>query len=339
MSTIARPNSEAIYRAINIYIDAMRPFILRCLAQAYGSDSVSDAVINSLSEQQADNFEIALQQNDGNVTATLDVNHFRPIVERHWDAIFAEQFGYDQTMQGTLGWITRARNDAAHPGTSDMSDSDAQDHFSNILKILRRINAVDAATAIEQIRRQLRNPSPSTSPNISTQPAMANSICANIRCQNINQYQPYISADGGVPLQCPICSAQQFVSTCIAVSCDKYGGNNSPFQYSLRIRFPNGNENVIEFYHSLNITIGRGDRLTFSVDHKDRLVYLVNENIRRWWYFPGGPKEFSGCYSKLSNWIAINTYGPEANAITYSIADVIGRMLKGHPQIPLTGRM
>ena len=232
----------------------------------------------------------------------------------------------------------RARNDAAHPGTSDMSDSDAQDHFSNILKILHRINAVDAATAIEQIRRQLRNPSPSASPNISTQPAMANSICANIRCQNINQYQPHISADGGVPLQCPICLAQQFVSTCIAVSCDKYGGNNSPFQYSLRTRFPNGNESVIEFYHSLNITIGRGDRLTFSVDHKDRLVYLVNENIRRWWYFPGGPKEFSGCYSKLSNWIAINTYGPEANAITYSIADVIGRMLKGHPQIPLTGR-
>lgn len=215
MSTTARPNSEAIYRAINIYIDAMRPFILRCLAQAYESGRVSDAVINSLSEQQAENFEIALQRNDGDIAATLDVNHFRPIVERHWDAIFAERFGYDQTIPGTLSWITRARNDVAHPGTSDMSNIDAQGHFSNILKILRRVNAIDASTAIEQIRRQSRNPpprtmpntstqpavateqirrqsrnpSPRTSPNTSTQPAMAKSSSANIRGQNINQYQ------------------------------------------------------------------------------------------------------------------------------------------------------
>ena len=100
----------------------MRPFILRCTAQSYGSDSVSDAVINSLSEQQAENFEIALQQDDGDITATLDGNHFRPIVERHYGAIFAERFGYDQTIAGTLSWITRARNDVAHPGTSDMSN-------------------------------------------------------------------------------------------------------------------------------------------------------------------------------------------------------------------------
>ena len=132
-----------------------------------------------------------MQRNDSDLATPLDVNHFRPIVERHWDAIFAERFGYDQTIPGTLSWITRARNNVAHPGTSDMSNSDAQGHFSNILKILRRINAIDASTAIEQIRRQRlsRNPSPSVAPNISTQPATANSSSANIRGQNINKYQ------------------------------------------------------------------------------------------------------------------------------------------------------
>ena len=49
---------------------------------------------------------------------TLDVGHFRPIIENNWDVCFSVPFGYDRTVFGTLGWITGARNQASHPGDS-----------------------------------------------------------------------------------------------------------------------------------------------------------------------------------------------------------------------------
>ena len=356
MSMIDRPNSEALYRAINVYVDCMRPFILRCLAQTYGSLNVQEAIVACLSERQVENFESDLQKNDGNVTATLDVTHFRPIIDTHWDAIFAEKFGYDLTISGTLGWINGARNEADHPGTADISDEDTRAHFDNALKILRRINAADGVQAVEEIVQQLDNQAAGPQMDVSQiQFGVANSICANIRCQSLNQFQHPVNGDGVASVQCPKCSKQYVVSTFTVVSAD---GHRDSFRainsYAWRIRFPNGSETVTDYYHSMHVTLDRGDTITASLDQHENLVYLVNENVKQWWYFPIGvsPKRpwwrrsggthYSGCYSALSQYVANSFYDPTAGTfdrfVSKSLAQIVMAIL-GHPQIPLAGRL
>ena len=356
MSMIDRPNSEAIFRAVNVYVDCMRPFILRCLSQTYGASQVQEAIVASLNERQVENFAIDLQKNDGNVTVTLDVNHFRPIIETHWDAIFAEQFGYDSTIPGTVGWITGARNDADHPGTVDISDDDTRAHLNNALKILRRINASEGVQAVEEISRYLDNPNSGVQVGMpQIQYGVANSICANIACQNINQFQHPVSEMGRAVVQCLKCAKEYTVSTFTIVSSEgRYDPNRGINGYVWRIRFVNGEETVVEYYHSLNVTIERNDTVTASLDQYENLVYLVNENVRLWWYFTygamaqgswwrgAGRVQYTGCYSVLSRFVANSFYSPASGSFDRFVSKILARIVMaftGHPEIPLAGRL
>ena len=351
-SMIERPNQEALTKALNAYRDVMRRFILDNLLQSYGANRLMDAITTALGDDQVANFERDLSRNGGNVEATLDVNHISSVARHHWDEIFFAKFGYDQTMLGTLGWVTRARNDAAHPGTADISPEDTNDHFNNIIKVLDRIGAVEEVRVVEEVRKQLNAPSQDAlTGSYSTQTAIAHSICANIRCQIVNQYQHPINWDGVASVQCPKCLKQYFVQTCTVVSDDRQN-THTAITHALRVRFPNGEDRIMEFYHSLQIPMERKDKLTISYDRDENLVYLVNENLRQWWYFPIGIKpkrpwwrttsgpHYTGCYSALSRIIANSFYDPRANFwdrfMNRPFAHVL-MAVSGHSKIPLTG--
>ena len=195
----------------------MRPFILDSLVQTYGASGLNDAILNSLGEEQASNFARDLERNGGNVAATIDVGHFSSIVRHHWDSIFFARFGYDQSMQGTLSWITRARNDAAHPGQTDISSDDTQSHLNNIAKVLERIGATDACQVVYEIRANLTTPQSSyTLPE--TQQAAAsgsiniNSVCANIRCHALNTHTIETHHDFWT-LTCQTCLSDYYIRT------------------------------------------------------------------------------------------------------------------------------
>ena len=86
-TTIDRPNKNAVNGAMDIYRDAMRPFI----AEPLGIDPGS-----------------------------IDINDFPNLIERHWDNTFQQHFRMDRYVPDKLRIIVEGRNTAAHPGLQDM---------------------------------------------------------------------------------------------------------------------------------------------------------------------------------------------------------------------------
>ncbi len=153
MVTTERPNSDALYKAINIYRDAMRPFLLRCLKRVRGT-TVEAAVSRSLSLYQSDMFGRTLQQT-GNLASAIDVNYFPPLVQHNWRDIFSAEFGDDRTVLNQLWLIKEARDQVAHPGARDLEAEYARTHLYLITDVLGRINAPEQKQAVEAIRSQL----------------------------------------------------------------------------------------------------------------------------------------------------------------------------------------
>ena len=98
MNAPKRPYQDALYQALNIYRDAMRPFILRNLKTVRG-----------LSPE--DHFE-----NE----AEIDIGDFPHLFRKYWRDTFEQQFDPDRDVRSAIGLITEARNKVAHPGAEDM---------------------------------------------------------------------------------------------------------------------------------------------------------------------------------------------------------------------------
>ena len=96
-----RPNQDALYQALNIYRDAMRPFILRNLKTVHGL-------------APEDRF-----QNE----ADIDIGNFPHLLRKYWRDAFEQRFDPDRDVRSAVGLITEARNKVAHPRTEDIDSS------------------------------------------------------------------------------------------------------------------------------------------------------------------------------------------------------------------------
>lgn len=65
-TTIARPNRDALNKAIDVYRDAMRPFIVRTLKANVRGATVEEAIRRSLNDRSRDQFDRNLKANGGN---------------------------------------------------------------------------------------------------------------------------------------------------------------------------------------------------------------------------------------------------------------------------------
>ena len=83
-----RPNQDALYQALNIYRDVMRPFILKNLK-----------TVQDLSPK--DRFE-----NE----AEIDVGDFPYLFREYWHDVFKYLFDPDRDIRSAVGIITEARN-------------------------------------------------------------------------------------------------------------------------------------------------------------------------------------------------------------------------------------
>ena len=155
MVTTARPNREALSKAIDIYRDAMRPFILRCLRRVTGA-TVEIVIQQALPDKQADNFR-SLLSSGNDLESALDINHFPSLISnfRNWRDVFSEEFDGDKTVQNELWMITEARNQVSHPGTQDLESEFTRTGLYLIADVLRRINAPELRRAVEEIRDKL----------------------------------------------------------------------------------------------------------------------------------------------------------------------------------------
>jgi len=128
-----RPNQDALYQALNIYRDAMRPFILRNLKTVQG-----------LSPE--DRF-----QNE----AAIDIGDFPHLFRRYWHNAFEQRFDPDRDIRSAIGIVTEARNQVSHPGTEDIDPSYALSRLHDIADVLGQINAPDQKREVEAIRDTL----------------------------------------------------------------------------------------------------------------------------------------------------------------------------------------
>ena len=153
MQTTNRPNRDALMRAIDIYRDAMRPFIVRQLRRVQGS-SVEELIERGLGDRQADEFYRRLDEN-GDIESAIDLNYFPKIFRDNWRAAFAQQFNDDPSVQNMLWLIKTARDQIAHPGRQDIEAEYTRVHLYHIADLLGRINAPAEKQAVEAIRDNL----------------------------------------------------------------------------------------------------------------------------------------------------------------------------------------
>ncbi len=153
MHTTNRPNRDGLMRAIDIYRDAMRPFIVRQLRRVQGA-SVEELIERGLGDRQADEFYRRLDENS-DIESAIDLNYFPKVIRDNWRGTFSQQFSNDLSVQSTLWLIKTARDQIAHPGRQDIEAEYTRVHLYHIADLLERINAPDEKQAVEVIRDNL----------------------------------------------------------------------------------------------------------------------------------------------------------------------------------------
>lgn len=159
------PNREALRKAHDIYRDAMRPFIIRCLRKVRG-DRVENLIRDSLSYEEGERFEENLQKHNESIEATIDINHFPHIIGKYWhrNRAFSQQFDSNSKVQYKTGTIADGRNLWAHPGVEDLDSDRTQADLTYVAEVLGEIKNQDAKQAVETIRDQLFSDEPEEHP-------------------------------------------------------------------------------------------------------------------------------------------------------------------------------
>lgn len=151
---IRRPNRAVLIDALDEFRDAMRPFVVRGMRRVRGK-TVEDAICESLSRNQASQFNRNLQNNSGNIESAIDIGDFPNLIRRNWRQVFSQQFGDDMNVQSLLHIITQARNEVAHPSTEDLDTEYTRVALYHIVDVLDKINAPEAKEKVEEYRDKL----------------------------------------------------------------------------------------------------------------------------------------------------------------------------------------
>ena len=157
-TTVDRPNRNALSEALDIYRDAMRPFIARSLRRVQGA-KVEDTIASLLNDYQRGQFQDNLRSNPVNVEAAIDVNDFPTLISRGWRIAFQSEFpSGDRSVQNAAWQITEARNSVSHPGTQDLDAEFVRSRLFDIADTLGKINAPQQKAEVETIRDELFSP-------------------------------------------------------------------------------------------------------------------------------------------------------------------------------------
>ena len=156
MNSSKRPNQDALYQALNIYRDTMRPFILRNLKRVQGLPP-------------EDHF-----QNE----ADIDIGDFPHLFRRYWRDAFEQRFDPDRDVRSAVGLITEARNKVAHPQTEDFTPEYALSRLHEIADMLGQINAPEQKREVETIRDKVLT---SAAPTAQSKPKLPRRKTADLK--------------------------------------------------------------------------------------------------------------------------------------------------------------
>ena len=150
MTTVNRPNRDALNRALDLFRDAMRPFIVRCLRSVRGGQ-VDLLIAVALRDRAAEQFRANLHKNDS-VEAAIDINDFPHLVQQYWRDAFGHRFDRDRSVISKLWLIVEGRNQAVHADTRDMELADAITHMTHVADVLGKMNSPNEKREVEDIR-------------------------------------------------------------------------------------------------------------------------------------------------------------------------------------------
>lgn len=150
------PNREALRKAHDIYRDAMRRFIMRCLKRIQGI-TVEELIRDSLDDRGIEQFEQDLQRSNGSIEAVIDIKHFPNIIRKYWSGPrgFRQDFDFNSKVRGKTETIVEGRNFWAHPGVEDVDPAHTQANLTSVAEVLGEIKNQDAKREVEDIRDQL----------------------------------------------------------------------------------------------------------------------------------------------------------------------------------------
>lgn len=150
------PNRTALYEAHNVYRDAMREFIPRCLKKVQGT--TPEKLIS----------EILKWESIDNPEAMIDINDFPRIIRDRncWFDAFSQLFGSRGApdVRSMTGLIANGRKFWAHPEKGDVDSEHTRTHLSLIADLLKAINELDARDEVEDIRDRLFSDEPEEHP-------------------------------------------------------------------------------------------------------------------------------------------------------------------------------
>ena len=150
------PNREALRKAHDIYRDAMRSFIIRCLKRIQGT-TPEELIRDSLDNHGIEQFEQDLQRSNGSIEAAIDISNFPNIIGKYWNRPrgFSQEFGFNSKVQHKTGTIVETRNFWAHPGLEDVDRAHTQANLTAVAEVLGEINKPNEKCEVETIRDQL----------------------------------------------------------------------------------------------------------------------------------------------------------------------------------------
>ena len=136
-----RPNKKALVDALDIYRDAMRPFIVRCLKRVRGK-KVEDHIRAALRDGQHNQFQENIR--DGrSIEESIDIGDFPELVRAYWEDVFRDAFKTGKGIRDALYSTAKARNKVSHPENHDLDLGYTTDSMRDILKMLAEINEVE----------------------------------------------------------------------------------------------------------------------------------------------------------------------------------------------------
>ena len=153
MTTIQRPNREALIRVMDIFRDAMRPFLIHHLRRVPGR-RVNEAIRQALRDNQVNQFDDNLRKGRS-TEESIDVNDFPELVKVHWRDVFSRIFPGDRVVRNRLYDIKTIRDEVSHPGGSDLDEEKTRVHIYMIADVLGRINRPKERDEVEKIRDNL----------------------------------------------------------------------------------------------------------------------------------------------------------------------------------------
>lgn len=145
-----RPIQEEILRALNIYRDAMRLFIVRRLRLVRG-DRAKCFILKPLNRAAYNDAKRALERRNDPRDA-LDIGYFDVVINYNWHSTFKLPFKDDRRILDALRLIGSIRNEASHPPFGEDIDRQwAMSRIHDIVDILERIGATDAKGSVQAI--------------------------------------------------------------------------------------------------------------------------------------------------------------------------------------------